>query len=79
MGDVVRFGRFKVTDVPSSLRTLAEQIDDGSRGVRRVVVVIETAEGNSDYCAFGEDFTCYHAIGMLAVCSNDIQGLRDDD
>lgn len=73
MGDVTRFPRFKLTDVAASLRTLADQIDSGERPTRRAIVVMETDDGGSDYCAVGDDFSKYHALGMLAVCEKDIQ------
>lgn len=78
MDNVARFPRFKLTDVVASLRTLADAIEAGERSCRRVVVVIEQEDGGSDYCAIGDDFPKYHALGMLTVCANNIQGLFDE-
>lgn len=76
---VLSFPRFKLTDVSASLRTLADQIDSGERHTRRAIVVMETEAGDSDYCAIGEDFSRYHAIGMLVACQNDIAGVSSDE
>lgn len=74
MGDVARFPRFKLTDVAASLRTLADAIESGERDVRRAVVCMELMDGAPDYCAIGEDFSRYYAIG---ICHMTIKELSD--
>lgn len=74
MSNVTQFPRFKLTDVPASLRTLAAQIESGDRPTRRVVVCMETECGGFDYCAIGEDFSRAHALGLLRLCEHEIIG-----
>lgn len=74
MGEAIAFPRFKLTDVPASLRTLAAQIESGERPTRRAVVCMETDDGEFDYCAIGEDFSRAHALGLLRLCEHEIVG-----
>ena len=74
MSNVTQFPRFKLTDVPASLRTLAAQIEAGDRPAIRVVVCMETEGGGFDYCAIGRDFCKAHAVGLLRFCENEILG-----
>lgn len=63
--NVLRFSRFKLSDIPSSLRKLADDIEANERDAIRVVVCMETSAGGTDYAAFGQDFSYYRAIGIL--------------
>lgn len=62
---IIKFPRFKLTDLPNSLRKLADDIESGNRDAIRAVVCMETSEGGTDYAAFGEDFSYYRGIGIL--------------
>jgi len=71
---VIPFPRFNLTDVPASLRRLADQVESGERPTCRVVVCMESEGGGHDYCAIGEDLNMYHAIGLLHSCIVEIGG-----
>ena len=75
---VVSFTRFKLTDVAASLRQLADEIESGKRPTRRAVVCMESESGRPDYCAIGEDFPRYHAIGICHYVINMIAGAGDE-
>jgi hypothetical protein len=70
---VVAFPRFNLPNVAESLRKLANDIErDPGKGVR-VVVVMETDAGDTDYKAFGPDpFTRAHACGLCFAVATDI-------
>jgi hypothetical protein len=71
---VIRFPRFNLPNVAASLRTLADQIESGERPIRRAVVCMEAEDGAPDYCAIGEDFARYHAIGICHMVIKEIAG-----
>lgn len=79
MNNPAAFPKFILENVPASLRQLANRIEDGHFSARRVVICIETEEGDPDYMAFGEDFSRFYAVGIIQAASHKIlKGAMDD-
>ena len=65
MSNITAFPLYHITNIPESLRQLANRIEHGEIDVKRCVVCIEPSEGDITYTAFGcEPFTKAHAIGL---------------
>lgn len=68
---VVAFPLYKITDIPESLRQLANRIECGEITAERVVVAIEPGNAPCTYVAFGsEPFTRGHAAGLLSAAAH---------
>ena len=68
--NVSRFPLYNLTNIPESLRKLANDIESGDVQAVRVVVVIEPDAGLT-YRAFGsEPFTQAHAAGICLGIAN---------
>jgi hypothetical protein len=63
---VVAFPLYKLNDIPEALRAMANRIECGEINAERIVVAIESNEGECSYAAFGaEPFTKAYAVGIL--------------
>lgn len=72
MSNISAIPRYNLQSVSDSLRQLANRIDSGEVDAVRCVVSMEDSDGNTDYCAFGSDFTRAHAAGILVSVQQDI-------
>lgn len=70
---IVKFPNYKLSDIPASLRTLADRIEREDENAVRCIVLMEPVEGGIDYVAFGAaPFTRAHAIGLCFAGGNRI-------
>ena len=76
---VVAFPRYNLTNTVAALRQLANRIEGGEIDCVRCVVVMEAADGQPNYTAFGEDFTRAHAVGLLWCVAGAILPTPNED
>jgi hypothetical protein len=69
MGDVVTLTDNNIADVPSSLRRLADEIEQGDCRVHIAMVVIQDDEGEVSAYNYGNHATRAEAIGILQMAS----------
>lgn len=74
MSNVLPFRHYQLTNIPNALRLMIEKVEAGSLVPQHMLVVFQRDDGTLDYCAFGDDFTKAHAIGMLEVAKHQVLG-----
>ena len=75
---IIPFSRFKLKDIPGSLRMTADRIDSKKYSVVRCLVIMESPDGEVCYSAFGEDFTRLQAVGLCEYVKPLIIGVSSE-
>jgi len=72
MGSILKWRKYKIDNVPSCLRQLADRIESGDTDAQYAVVVWEDEEGDPNYAAFGKEISRSQVVGALTFMISDI-------